>query len=422
MKRYTLIMPAALVISIAGLLTVLLTSCTPVVVKTQDTVKKDTYTFTDIQLPAQPKEPFPTANVDYDNHNRMVFFNFITGKMQTIDSTAWDIAIAVGDTPDTAPNGSALPSTETIYTVTNSGDYGEHARLLPFKAGKTSNDYLGTALAKIQQVSFKYGEKDLSPFQSDPDTDKPTANPFYTALKNGTHYLLKTGKTDETAAVYEIWFDPIIPAAGASFTLHVKPAILSHAGTSEATPKTITGFEAEYTLTGNINSSYSFNYIKLDSTSARILTKSDGIPEKTEWQLLFTRTNVYAKEMGDLLNTDGIVSTSSILTNSPAGVETASLYGWDFPEVQKVPDSSFFVKHINGVGKGFSNPFKDDPEKRRKAWYYGVSMPPTFYLSRITYVFKWVASSTTHYAKFRPGTFYGPQGEKFYVTFRYAAQ
>lgn len=416
MKRYTLIMPLALLISIFGLTMGLLNSCTPILVKTKDNIKKDSYTFTSNQLPVEPKKPFPTANVDYDNHNRMIFFNFNTGEMQTIDSTAWDIAIVVGDTADTVPTGSPLPAPEAIYTVTNSGDYGEYTRLLPLKAGKTSADYIGQRLNEIKQVSFKYGAQELSPFQIDPDTGTPAANPFCAALTNGRHYLLKIGKTDDTAKVYELWFDPITPIEGTAFTLHVKPAILS-----ETEPKTISGFMPEYILSESINGNYSFNYIKLDTDSAKVLNKSrDGIPEKNKWHLLFMRTNVYAKEMGELLGTDGLVSTSSILTNSPAGIETAALYGWDFPEVTAVPEPAYFVKQIDGVGKGFANSLNDDPEKRRKAWYYGVNMPPTFYLSRITYVFKWKTPSKIQYAKFRPGTFYGPNGEKFYVTFRYA--
>ena len=416
MKRYTLIMPLALLISIFGLTMGLLNSCTPILVKTKDNIKKDSYTFTSNQLPVEPKKPFPTANVDYDNHNRMIFFNFNTGEMQTIDSTAWDIAIVVGNTPDTVPTGSTLPAPEKIYTVTNSGDYGEYTRLLPLKAGKTSADYIGQRLNEIKQVSFKYGAQELSPFQTDPDTGTPAANPFYAALTNGRHYLLKIGKTDDTAKVYELWFDPITPIEGTAFTLHVKPAILS-----ETEPKTISGSMPEYILSESINGNYSFNYIKLDTDSAKVLNKSrDGIPEKNKWHLLFMRTNVYAKEMGELFGTDGIISTSSILTNSPAGVETVALYGWDFPEVTAAPEPAYFVKQIDGVGKGFANSLKDDPEKRRKAWYYGVNMPPTFYLSRITYVFKWKTPSKIQYAKFRPGTFYGPNGEKFYVTFRYA--
>lgn len=412
MKRYIFLILQGLLISLFGLIT----GCTPILVKTKDNVNKDIYTFTSDQLPVEPKKPFPTANVDYDKHNRMVFFNFNTGTMQTINNTVWDIAIAVGDTSDTAPSGSALSAPDKIYTVTNSGDYGEYTRLLPLKTGKKSADYLGQRLDEIKQVSFKYGEQELSPFQTDPDTGKLTANPFYAALTNGKHYLLKIGKSDDTAKVYELWFDKITPAVGSSFTLHVKPAILS-----ETEPKTINGFMPEYILSENISGNYSFNYIKLDTDSAKVLNKSrDGIPEKNEWHLLFMRTNVYSKEMGNLFKTDGIISTSSILTNSPAGIETAALYGWDFPEVTAVPDSQFFTKQIDGVGKGFANSLNDDPEKRRKAWYYGVNMPPTFYLSCITYVFKWKTPSTTHYAKFRPGTFYGPNGEKFYVTFRYA--
>ena len=416
MKRYNVIIPAAL------LLFGLINGCTPILVKTQDTIKKDPYTFTSTPLPVEPKTPFPTANVDYDNHSRMIFFDFNTGIQKTVDSDAWDIAIVVGDTPDNIPTGSTASAPKAIYAVTNSGDYGEHARLLPFKAGTTSTDYMGKRLDEIKQVSFKYGERELSPFQNDPDNPAASvANPFYEALRNGKHYLLKTGKTDDTAKVYEIWFDSITPVVGAAFTLHVKPAELSQAESLETKPKTVTGFKAEYTLTRNINGDYSFNYIKLGTDSARILDKDhDGIPQKNEWQLLFVRTNVYAKEMGQMLKNDGIVSTSSIFTNSPAGVATAALYGWDFPEVTAVPKPVHFVKQVDGVGKGFANSLNDDLEKRRKAWYYGLNMPPTFYLSRITYVFKWGVPPNMHYVKFRPGTFYGPNGEKFYVTFRYA--
>jgi len=290
MKRYIFLILQGLLISLFGLIT----GCTPVLVKTKDNVNKDIYTFTSDQLPVEPKKPFPTANVDYDKHNRMVFFNFNTGTMQTINNTVWDIAIAVGDTSDTAPSGSALSAPDKIYTVTNSGDYGEYTRLLPLKTGKKSADYLGQRLDEIKQVSFKYGEQELSPFQTDPDTGKLTANPFYAALTNGKHYLLKIGKSDDTAKVYELWFDKITPAVGSSFTLHVKPAILS-----ETEPKTINGFMPEYILSENISGNYSFNYIKLDTDSAKVLNKSrDGIPEKNEWHLLFMRTNVYSKEMG----------------------------------------------------------------------------------------------------------------------------
>ena len=119
MKRYNVIIPAAL------LLFGLINGCTPVVVKTQDNaIKKDTYTFTSVKLPAEPKRPFPTVNVDYDNHSRMIFFDFNTGIQKTVDSDAWDIAIVVGDTPDNIPTGSTASAPKAIYAVTNSGDYG----------------------------------------------------------------------------------------------------------------------------------------------------------------------------------------------------------------------------------------------------------------------------------------------------------
>lgn len=398
----------------------MLNSCDPIIVKTDKNYIKDDYTFTSETLPETPVTPFPIANVDYDNANNMVFFDFAAKKQYSVKNDIWDIAIVVGDKPDWETAASAAnPSNTAIYTVTNSGDYGENTRLLPFKAGKSEMDYIGLKLSEVRQVCFKKGETDLSPYQNDPDdpeTGTPVANPFCNALSNqGKKYFLRVGKNFDTAKLFVIWFDPISTiTAGQSYTLHVKPVMLD-------ANKTISSFGTEYTCTSTINNEYSFNFIKLyDNENPKVLDELDGIPKKNDWQLLFMRTNIYSKEMGEVFKNDGIIGTSSILTNSPAGVQTAALYGWDFPEVTKLPDDKHFKCVINGVGKGFANPLKDDPEKRRKSWYYGLNMPPTFYLTRNTYVFKWGTGANTHYAKFRPGTFYGPHGEKFYVQFRYA--
>lgn len=397
--------------------------CSPIVVKTDKNYIKDTYTFTGNALPETPVMPFPTANVDYDHSNNMVFFNFENGHRFNVSSTAWDIAIVAGDAPDweTPPTtGNSKPNDNAvIYTVTNSGDYGEHSRLLPFAAGRTEESYKGQNINIVQQVCFKKGETDLSPYQNDPDSGKPIDNPFCNALTNGKKYFLRVGKNFDDAELFVIWFDQMpTVAAGQTYTLHVKPVILTEINGS----KNITGFGTEYTLTQPIDNDYSFNYIKLLKTSARVLNTDDGIPKKNEWQLLFIRTNIYSKEMGEVFGNDGIIGSSSILANSPGGVQTAALYGWDFPEVTEVPADKHFKRIIDGVGKGFANPLKDDPEKRRKSWYYGLNMPPTYYLNRNTYVFKWEAGTSIKYAKFRPGTFYGPRGEKFYVQFRYAVK
>ncbi|WP_256254787.1 hypothetical protein [Treponema phagedenis] len=284
----------------------------------------------------------------------------------------------MGESADSDSNG-------PIYTVTNSGDYGENTRLLPFEDGKDENHYKGKGmkLSDVQQVCFKKGATDLSPYQNDPDTKTPVANPFYDALTNGKKYFLRVGKNYDAAKLFVIRFDPIANViAGSNYTLHVKPVILG-------SNKSITDFGTEYTLSGTIDKNYSFNYIKIyDDRNPTILSESNGIPKKNDWQLLFMRTNIYSKEMGEVFSNDGIIGSSSILTNSPGGVETAALYGWDFPEVTKVPTDQHFKRIINGVGKGFANPLKDDPEKRRKSWYYGLNMPPTFYLTRNTYVFQ----------------------------------
>lgn len=392
-----------------------LNSCDPIIVKTDKNYIQDSYERTNISLPAKHVEPFPVANVDYDHANCMVFFDFENGKQWSVKNTVWDIAIVVEDPADSG-------GSSAVYAVTNSGDYGENTRLRPFETGKSEDQYINTLKLKdVQQVCFKNGKTDLSPYQNDPSGKQPVANPFYDALTTEKKYFLRVGKNFDDAKLFVIWFDKITPpvTAGQSFTLHVKPVTLDDT-------KTVTGFGSEYTLSGTISAEYSFNYIKIElpkdtsTVSARVLTEKNGIPKKNEWQLLFMRTNIYSREMGEVFKNDGIIGTCSILVNSPGGVQTAALYGWDFPEVTAVPADKHFKRSIDEVGHGFANPLKDDPEKRRKAWYFGVNMPPTFYLSRNTYVFKWKSGSTTKYAKFRPGTFYGPHGEKFYVQFRYA--
>ncbi|MEL3905633.1 MAG: hypothetical protein P1P65_01190 [Treponema sp.] len=415
MKRYTpLCVPAVLFF---GLL--ILTACSPIIVKTDKNYIKDRYDFLPNEsLPEMHVEPFPVANVDYEHKNQMVFVNFSDSKgklaIKEISNTVWDIAIVAGDEPDSDGNGS-------IYMVTNSGDYGENTFILPFADGRTMESYRGSNISIVRQVCFKKGETDLSPYQNDPDSGStPVANPFYEALKNGKKYFLRVGKNFDDAELFVIWFDVMSSvAAGQTYTLHVKPVTLTEINGS----KNITGFGTEYTLTKRIDNDYSFNYIKLLKTSARVLNTDDGIPKKNEWQLLFIRTHIYSKEMGEVFGNDGIIGSSSILTNSPGGVQTAALYGWDFPEVTNVPADKHFKRIIDGVGKGFANLLNDDPEKRRKAWYYGLNMPPTYYLNRNTYVFKWeTAEGVKKYAKFRPGSFYGPGREKFYVQFRYAVK
>ena len=404
MKRLIFCMGAALI----------LTSCEPIVRDVSPSYIQEPVDFTDIPIDGAAK--FATADVDYDNKNMMVFFNFAAGNATAVRHDIWDIAIVTDKKKEKVEG--ALQ--DDIYVVSNSGDYGESAQFLPLADGADAADKcIGMRLTDIRHASFIDTTEDV------PDSQKAKSdhNPLRNALTNGKSYVLRTqtrkeGRTEAEVRVFHIRFDK---TAGelkdkTPFTLHVTPLDFS------ADTGKITGTGTAYTLSRQINGDYSLNYIKLEKDSALFLPDPDngkGIPKKNEWQLLFTRTSIYSKEMGEIFGTDGIVGASSILTNSPAGVETAALYGWDFPEVIRVPQEKHFELRLDGIGKGFTNPLKDDKEKKRKAWYYGVNMPPTFYLNRITYVFQWQDAQGRKYAKFRAGTFYGPQGQKFSVRFRY---
>ncbi len=389
-------------IFISFILLIFCISCKPIIIKSKTNYIKDNYSFTNKKLSSEKK--ISKAVVDYNNENNSVFFSLKTGKIFSVKNNCWDLAI--------------ITDNGNIFVVTNSGDYGENTRLLPFKKGSSETDYLnganGFTIKKIQQVSFKKGRKELSPYQNDPDTAEPIANPIYNALENEKRYFLKVGKTIDKAKVFIIWFSKITsPSIGSNFTLNLKSC------TFDMNSQHLTSINPSvHTITGSISDSYSFNFIKLNKIGGKILNKTDdGIPEKEDWDLLFTRTNIYSKEMGEVFGTDGIIGTSSILINKYANVEAAPLYGWDFPEVKFVPEAKYFKKDIDTIGHGYSNPLENDENKTRKAWYYSLTMPPTFYLSRITYVIK---CTDGNYGKFRPGSFYGPKGEKFYVRFRYA--
>ncbi len=375
---------------------ILLAGCEPMIIETEPDYIKEEYSFTNTPLP-EGKE-IAEAVVDYDTQNNSVFFSFETGRTYSVDHDVWDIAIAVG------------PENDDVYVVSNSGDYGENTRIWPFESGHNEDDYKGKELSSIQQVSFKAGQSKISPYQEDPDTGTPVANPLQDAVKTGRKFFLKVGKYNESARLYVIWFDvDANPEAGDSFKLHVRPCTISN--------KKVSSFGTEYEINDTIDADYSFNYMKLGNGSGTVISKPGGnIPKKTEWDLLFTRTNIYSPEMGEVFKNDGIIGSSSILINSPGGVEAAPLYGWDFPEVTNVPDGKYFKKEIDSIGHGYANPLKNDIEQMRKSWYYGLNMPPTFYLSRITYVIK---CTDGDYGKFRPGSFYGPGGQKFYVKFRY---
>ncbi len=298
---------------------VFFTGCEPIVLKSDDDTIKDDYLFTGKKLSNDTK--IALANVDYHNINKnaTIFFSFKDKKIYEIPHDSWDIAIT------TDKEGNA-------FVVSNSGSYGASVRVLPH-AKKLKNDYyVGKPLKAIQQVSFKNGKKELSPYQNDPDTGTPVANPLHNdnALTDERKYYVLTetaiaqsgGSKTEHIQLFRISFVKMTaPKAGDAFTLNVEPcSIVESAGGKKLAAIDYAG----YTVTGTISEDYSFTYIKLKEDSGTVVTESEwgAVPKKHEWDLMFTRTNIYSPEMGEVLKNDGIIGSEA--ATAPRSTATRS--------------------------------------------------------------------------------------------------
>lgn len=415
-----------------------LTSCEPSVIKLPKKIKKDSYTFdSKIVFKNLTSKPWNSnddyeaylVNVNYDTQeNSMIFLNTVTLKQTSLPHDVWDIAIVTDE--------------KEPFVVANSGDYGRGVKFQKMPQNWTPQNAIGMPAVDVRNVSFAEHKKNPTPYQEE-------ANPLKDAMKNGAWYLVTSwNNTFTDMQVFAIRFKPNPePKIGSKMSeLNVaqyKIRKTGDAGSEIDDPyKTIESVDTnnsrlcnrcgffhsdQYTLADD----YSMIYISL--RDKKILNgetqgesfENNPIPKKYDWHILFNRTDFYSKEMGDIFKNDGIVGDSSILINKQAGVEVAPMYGWDFTEVNQAPSAKYFKNNLDVIGGGYVNPVSPDLDKLRKAWYYGENMPPTFFLNQNTYVIKAQTQDektkqlNTDYSKIRLGSFYGPNGEKFYVRFRW---
>jgi hypothetical protein len=136
------------------------------------------------------------------------------------------------------------------------------------------------------------------------------------------------------------------------------------------------------------------------NTGTELSTGAPAIPPAADWDLLFTRTIELQTEDGSTVSSQmPVASRSSVLLNTYKGVEAAAVE-LSMEQVVNITDLNFSVE-VDAIGY---------------SWYSMAGMPPTFTVSNKTFVIK---TAEGNYAKFQPGTFYGPNNESFYMTFRY---
>ena len=328
-----------------------------------------------------------TAKVDYNgtgpNSKRAVFFKFSNGTMTELPLDFFDIAISTN---------TSLPAGQPRI-IANSGSYG--AGVLTFKTDHTNiadsiadpsvnngvypNPDGGSPIV-IRHVTFR-NDYDVSP----PYIPQSVANPLAAALANpaaadGKVYAIKTG----TGKWFKVTFTSFGPMGQYSITV-----VEGLSGT------------VQVQISGSLSAATPYGYIYIDLDEKKDVTTTAGIPKADEWDILCTRTDDILNQGSGTAPVPYYANRSSILINSAQGVTAAKVEG-DIESVLSVPGAGAFSSKIDAaIGYG---------------WYSSSGMPPTNTVNNNTYVVKTVEGN---YAKFQPGTFYGPGNESFYMTFRY---
>ncbi|MDR1909258.1 MAG: HmuY family protein [Spirochaetaceae bacterium] len=320
-----------------------------------------------------------TARVDYNDANRAVFFDFSTGEITELDHDFFDIAINAGGN-----------------IIANSGSYGSGVQV--YKT--TSTDISGNFSASeslVKEYTFREGVNLY-------DYQQTEANPIEDlGMAPSKVYLIKVQYGSAAEEYFKVQFAMKMPGAGGyagppAYVVTAVPGLgAGETGKIELSPS-ITGLTA----------GYGWLYFKLvGEDGPRVLNNgttwtADGtaVPQAADWDLLFTRTIELQTEDGTTVSAGmPVASRSSVLLNTYKEVEAAAV---DL-SMEQVVDSE---------GLNFS----DDVDAIGYGWYEMAGMPPTFTVADKTFVVK---TAEEHYAKFQPGTFYGPASESFYMTFRY---
>ena len=315
-----------------------------------------------------------TAKVDYNgtgpNSKRAVFFKFSTGVIKEVPLDFFDIAIAT-----TSP----LPAGQDRI-IANSGSYG--AGVLVFATDNTNiaDTITDPSSTTVRHFTFRNGY-DVSPTYIPQSVANPVAGAITgSGAGDGKVYAIKTG----AGTWFKVKFNSFGPQGQYSITV-----VEGLDGTTEAT------------ISGGLGSAAPYGYVYFDlDTKAAIDPAAAGIPKADGWDILCTRTDDIVSNAGSPY----YANRSSILINSAKGVTAAKVEGKNIEEVLQIPAESAFSSTID-TAIGYS-------------WYSTSGMPPTMSAATNTYVVKTVEGT---YVKFQPGSFYGPNSESFYMSFRYYA-
>jgi hypothetical protein len=130
-------------------------------------------------------------------------------------------------------------------------------------------------------------------------------------------------------------------------------------------------------------------------------TDAAPVPKAPDWDILFTRTNELQTEDGINVSSQmPVASRSSVLLNIYKGVQAGKAAGIPMEYLLSASGVSLSGA-VDAIGY---------------SWYSMAGMPPVFSVPANTFVVKTVEGN---FAKFQPASFYGPNNESFYMTFRY---
>jgi hypothetical protein len=327
-----------------------------------------------------------TAAVDYSGTDpgKAVFIDFSSNRVtRELPHDFFDIAIfSTGAGPNS-----------TVHIIANSGSYGTGVRVLKTDSTNLDEDFSASA-GSITQYTFKEGKTIPKGYQGE---ENPLAGASGSATKNV--FLVKVQYGSAGPEYFKVVFDRYGPQG--QYKITVVPGLAA-------------GSEKKAELTGGlsgINDEGGYGYIFFDlhgEGGPRAL--NDGadlkegvmvnIPKAAEWDLLCTRTD-------DIVDT--IRQRSSILLNQVKGVAAATVSG----------------KYLEDVLDTSELSFSDDIDAIGFSWYwtdnrgnYATENPDTK-KPVATFVVK---TAEGNYAKFQPGSFYGPNGKngpEFHMVFRY---
>jgi hypothetical protein len=338
------------------------------------------------------------VRVDYQGANRAVFFDFSTGKAAEAPQDFFDIGIFVKGPDDS-------------YIFANSGSYGSGARVLKTAAASLGDDLSGVAGpdgVHVKEYTFRQGIPLLK--NSGGGLYQTNENPFAGEIGSyGEYYPVRFGGGGQCAYIvktaggnyYKLLFKVVgmtsmlPPTSGYHITV-----VKGLDGTTEVDLKgSLSGITKER--------GYGYVYFDLDVpdlAGAQVDCAALGIPPAADWDLLFTRADLELPEDPDnpgyiSLAADGCAAAwPVVLLNTYKGVEALKFAGRNIEEVFSTLSLS---NKVDAIGK---------------SWYTTEGTPPVFSVPVNTFVVK---TAEGRYAKFQPESFYGPDNEQFYMTFRY---